>query len=182
MNYTAIKVDDYWIITSDEEIKLGDYGLHRFAHKETVDNHIVLCTQSNRESIQEWWNKIIACSKEVNGLPVFVPEWEENLDAVVNEIDENPNFQSEDDIEDYSSWKIGVSDGYNKAKEKYQFTEEDIINAFRSGLNSAKELFLGKSAPTSEEYLQSITKSKQYQVEIGSVSDNRIEVKSWKGL
>ena len=65
-------------ITSDEEIKEGDWCAYLFANDGNSDHRIIKATKSNTASIQEWWHKIIATTDSVlifnqKDFPVTVP-------------------------------------------------------------------------------------------------------------
>lgn len=207
MNYTAIKVDDYWIIYFDYPMMIGDTAIY-FDLGNNPDNihkiTAVLDTGIRKYKTDRTINwvelyvpcgrfkKVIACSKELNGLPVFVPEWEN--DAELNQLamdDYNKSYPSYEPVSDYRLVEKyrsiqSFERGYSKAKEKYQFTLEDMSKAFFKGYYlPTEDDFSGLNSDAERAYhklIESLTKPKQYQVEIGSVSDNRIEVKSWKEM
>jgi hypothetical protein len=118
MTPNIIKTDNYLLVVDDSEIKEGDFFM-------TDDNRIELSAPDWRA--REWHKKIIA-HLPLNNSPVLqgvdlLPPLEDDVEKLAEE------FKS-------SYKKVGVTDyevssfivGYNKAKEKYKFTEEDIIH------------------------------------------------------
>lgn len=196
MNYTSIKVDDYWVIYSYEETKEGDLCYAKLANQ--------LFTNVNPHLKSEDKVKVIACSKELNGLPVFVPEWE-NDDARWNaEKYVLSEFIDYGDLNEQATGQIydACLDGYNTAKEKYQFTLEDMSKAFFKGYYlPTEDDFSGLNSDAEKAYhklIESITKPKQYQVEIEQdctlvglgleetckpkITEGKITITNWKEL
>jgi hypothetical protein len=56
-NGEVININQHIYITSDEEIKDNDWACHKHITKDKYQ--IVKCNNSNKESIQEHWNKIV---------------------------------------------------------------------------------------------------------------------------
>jgi hypothetical protein len=121
---------------------------------------------------EKGWNKpeevlFIAAHRPLNDIPVL-----EGVPLL-------PEFSEEEDVEDlalayasskgninpggYSDKQVGLLhgfiDGYNKAKETYKYTEEDLIKAFKAGHSGAfvKEHIV----PHYNEYIQSLQQPKR---------------------
>ena len=180
--YQAIKIEDYWTIYSEPPIKENDWLVDiitKEVYKAKVDSDTAI----------KGVYKVIACSKELNGLPVFVPEWEKLESVRVAD-----DLFEIDKIEDWSEKKEALRDkfnfevGYNTAKEKYRFTEEDIVHAYECGWNEGmtynddEENPVPKSVMFLESFIKFKNQPKQYTVEIENVSDNEVKIISWKEM
>jgi hypothetical protein len=119
MNYNIIKTDNYLLIGSDDEIRRGLFYCVRTKNIFQDEGEDIHCCMGDI--------RIIA-HLPLNNSPVLqgvdlLPPLEDDVEKLVEE------FKS-------SYKKVGVTDyevssfivGYNKAKEKYKFTEEDIIH------------------------------------------------------
>ena len=69
-------------------------------------------------------------------------------------------FTGSDDITNYNL-KFGFTEGYNKAKVKYKYTEEDMIKAILFGMQ--KGLNVGKVDETDNDWVNNYVKSLQQQ-------------------
>ena len=119
MKYDIIKTDNYLIIVDDSEIKEGDYRINiQRGYVKLVEETDDYYNQRN-----DVFKKVIA------HLPI-------NNSPILEGVDLLPPLEQEDGIyklfqED--SFDIAVDDfntyksGYNKAKEKYKWTDEDVI-------------------------------------------------------
>lgn len=135
MEHKIIKIENYLLVVSDEEIKVGDW---LFANQgvckivEIKEGNYPYGSINNRGDkvfdSKHWKTKIIA-HRPLNGAPY--------LDGV----DVLPDFEeiAKDDINKLA-WQYGITFGhhpdmflmgYNKAKETYKYTEEDIKSAMR---------------------------------------------------
>jgi hypothetical protein len=130
MRYPVIKTDSYLLIVNDDKIRMGDYYIdgYFFLRNVVVDDSEYW---SNRKD----YKKLIAHrpfnnAPYIDGLDVLPPNWRDNGE--------------EDDVkklaEDYTSKRNylteeaqGFIDGHNKAREKYKFTEEDMLQAAKYG-------------------------------------------------
>lgn len=199
---TALKVDDYWLIVSDEEIKYDDWYAFPtikpkgYSISQYLDNEELDISLGNLKA-----KKVIATSKKIGELPLFdVPvEWE-NVD---DELKENliilskawmtANDHKQTNMEAFI--ENVVMPQVNKAKEKYQFTEEDIKEALRVGCNIGMSRFnpipdngeliphwdTEKMVNDCKKHLSSLTKQKQYEVEIEH-TEGKVKILNWKEL
>ena len=144
MKYDIIKTDDYLLVVDEREIKEGEYTYY----PPPVGNGGI----GKAIITQQGWNKKIIAHLPLNDSPIL-----EGVDLL-------PLIQDQDDI-----WKHGLEDelkklpytkhlddgqyndgqlagfewgagwGYNQAKEKYKYTEEDIRKAFLKGVSITGE-------------------------------------------
>jgi hypothetical protein len=87
-----IETPDYFFITDKSAIEIGGYGIHNneeYRNKYWKHDKFILvkCTESNKVSIQEHWDNIIAYQPKGNAeelnLPLL-PEWEEDIWQIGN--------------------------------------------------------------------------------------------------
>ena len=123
MKYNIIKTDDYLLIVSDEEIKEGDWF--------TDDNNSL--KRGYKLSHVQFANpKKITKHLPLNNSPILegvdlLPPLEDEVDELADELTSHLTFPEER--------RVGIVLGYNKAKEKYKYTEFDIITALEYGWN-----------------------------------------------
>lgn len=142
MKYDIIKTDNYLIIVDDSEIKEGDYRINiQRGYVKLVEETDDYYNQRN-----DVFKKVIA------HLPI-------NNSPILEGVDLLPPLEQEDSIyklfqED--SFDIAVDDfntyksGYNKAKEKYKWTDEDVIKIVEKSRETgltAEYLLLSLSQP-----------------------------------
>ena len=146
MKYNIIHTENYLLIVDDSEIKEGDFYLR-------YNNLVLRCTQL-KESFNEGLNKneIIILSngcgdpyeRSRDYLKKIIAHLPLNDSPILEGVDLLPPL--EDDVEKMAINEVGVDGeiyneydheifikGYNKAKEKYRFTEEDIAKAITYG-------------------------------------------------
>lgn len=119
-----IKTQDYLLVVDDSEIKQGDYGF--------ITSAVMFYDAMLKEWNQPLGSKIIAHlplndSPILEGVPLLPPleDDDSNKDLFYQKQVMNPYPTGG---QSYTSYEKGFIDGYNKAKEKYKFTEEDMIN------------------------------------------------------
>jgi len=122
MKHNIIETENYLLIVSDEEIKAGNFYL-------LIPENIVKLSRSGLPTNIREWAKIIA-HLPLNNSPVL--EGVDLLPPIEDEVDKLSE-QEIPYIMDTLRW--GFKKGYNKAKEKYKYTEFDIIKAFEYGWN-----------------------------------------------
>jgi hypothetical protein len=156
MKHKIIKTDNYLIILSDEEIKEGE------ACKDGYGNILPFADLSeyglgyDRNTIK----KIIA-HLPLNNSPILegvdlLPAIEDDVEKLAKEyIDAK---KAADDAVKFGI-KVGYVQGYNKAKEKFKYTEEDmrfiIMKSFLLGVDRAQY-----SKEREDEIIQSLSQSK----------------------
>jgi hypothetical protein len=138
MNKEIIYTEHYALIVSDEEIKEGDFNVPSDFDR-TSD--ISMTSKEDLEVVNDKFNgykKIIAHRPLTNapileGVPLL-PEFkqEDNADKLAKE-----SYSEEGWDEPWRKMKrdrqVAFKVGYNKAKETYKYTEEDLKNAFYNG-------------------------------------------------
>ena len=130
MKYEIIKTENYLFVVDESEIKEGDWCT---SHLNVIDegkfhNSYTLFNPQNQEHLDMFKN----CKKIIAHLPL-------NFSPILAGVDLLPPLEQEDnekslfanEIEnmleyDRGRW-YGRIEGYNKAKEKYKYTEEDVI-------------------------------------------------------
>ncbi len=125
MKYNIIQTDKYLLVVDDSEIKEGDYYLSKISNgvfRRSKDGHWI----ENYD--KKMYHKVIA------HLPL-------NNSPILEGVDLLPNIEQEDDVEklveqhqkggyDWQNEKRkSFKEGYNKAKEKYKYTEDDMRKA-----------------------------------------------------
>jgi hypothetical protein len=135
MTHNIIKTEKYLLVVDDSEIKAGDFYL-------LIPENIVKLSRSGLPINIREWAKIIA-NLPLNNSPVleFVPllppleddnkeVWDQGLAA---ELEKLPYTKHLDDGQyndgQLAGFEFGATWGYNKAKEKYKYTEEDLMEA-----------------------------------------------------
>lgn len=149
MKYELIKTENYLLVVSDEEIKDGDGVL--------FDGTAIVGLAMNGFVQSEDDKKIIA------HLPLNNAPYLDGVDVLPDFEDEVSKIES-DAMNDYIKAKnnqdkcIGFIDGYNKAKETYKYTEDDLRRAFNAGLMN-KYSRTGEAVAETE-FIQSLNQPK----------------------
>jgi len=134
MKHNIIKTENYLLVVDDSEIKAGDFYL-------LIPENIVKLSRSGLPINIREWAKIIA-HLPLNNSPVleFVPL----LPPLEDEVGELAQKYVEDEVKPgieprgynqdlrigiYGGSVTGFIYGYNKAKEKYKYTDEDLMEA-----------------------------------------------------
>ena len=148
MKHNIIKTEYYLLVVDDSEIKQNDffYGVADGSIKpfiEIADENTVKIVTWQLNVIGKSPNKKIAAHLPLNGAPVLegVPllppleneveeVWEQGLEAELKKL---PYTKHLDDGQyndgQLVGFEFGATWGYNKAKEKYKYTEEDLRKA-----------------------------------------------------
>lgn len=135
MKKELIKIDNYLLVVDDSKILYDDYYV-------TWDNHynppkwVLYVNVSGLNGGNQ--KKIIAHlplgdSTIIEGVPLLPPlEDDNNKDLFYQKQVMNP-YPTEG--QSYASYEKGFIDGYNKAREKYKFTDADMKYMFECGRN-----------------------------------------------
>ena len=128
MEHKIIHTENYLLIVEDFKIDVGDYYL-------TSDNTILLCEKILLGLIYSSGDygrntnglKRITSHLPLNNFPILggvslLPD----LSPIEDEVEKLAYLYATKSLEK-DSWN-GFVDGYNKAKEKYKYTEEDVID------------------------------------------------------
>jgi hypothetical protein len=142
MRYDIIKTENYLLVVDDSEIKEDDWCL---ANGVTYNNTVVKYLKS--PCPPPYVSNLSILKKIIAHLPLNSP--------ILDGVDLLPQLEQQDDVEKlgikdlesyYGSnleltklgemWTDGFDIGYNQAKEKYKYTEEDIFKAYDCGSNA----------------------------------------------
>jgi hypothetical protein len=135
MEHEIINTGDYLLIVDDSEIKGGDWYIDL--------NLKQIFSKSNPQISKIEWQKKIIAHLPLNNSPILegvdlLPPFEDEVEKKLNE-NCNPKIAA-----------IMIK-GYNKAKEKYKYTEEDLKDIWK---------YVKNNRVTYEEYLQSLQQPK----------------------
>ena len=157
MTKEIIYTENYALIVDDSEIKEGDYCIHRDAEEMYKSAYVPL------ESIRKDCKKIIFHlplngSKELEGVPLL-PPLEDDVEKLALQfmIDESYGKESPD------LWK-GYLFGYNKAKQKYLFSLEDMQKVIEITIQECNRLqreSYGELEIDEDKIIQSLKQSKR---------------------
>ena len=145
MKYELIKTDNYLIIADDSEIKEGDYRINiQRGYVKLVEETDDYYNQRN-----DVFKKVIA------NLPI-------NNSPILDGVDLLPPLKQDDEVEkmaelnghpessQFYDYKEGFIDGFLEAKEKYKWTDEDVIKIVEKSRETgltAEYLLLSLSQP-----------------------------------
>jgi len=150
MTHKLIKTDNYLLVVDDTEIKVGDNCLCDIPAGDYFG-----VVAYNGAFAEHYYKKIIA-HLTLNGAPILegvdlLPALGDVKQIVEEEYSRHVNNYGLDSKELQNAYKAGIWDGYNKAREKYKYTEEDVIKLIEksrvAGL-SAEYLILASQYPT----------------------------------
>jgi hypothetical protein len=139
MTHILIHTKDYLLVVDDSEIKEGDWC---FFSETSLFNAKI--GRVNKNVISDNGKNGLNFKKIIAHLPLNDSPILEGVDLLPTLEDEVEQLaQSAFTHPDFGKYKIGSTayyngykDGHNKAKEKYKYTEEDMINAYRTGVQS----------------------------------------------
>jgi len=132
MKNNIIKTENYLLVVDDSEVNINQYVYCDLGYIEKVMDIIdgwIYHTNTLGKNPIKHYKKIIA-HLPLNNSPVL--EGVDLLPPIEDEVDKLSE-QEIPYIMDTLRW--GFKKGYNKAKEKYKYTEFDIIKAFEYGWN-----------------------------------------------
>lgn len=144
MKHEIIYIDDYALIVSDEGIVIRDYVYCSREGFEPLNKQTVNPLGSNNDSAMF---KVIAHrpltdASILEGVPLL-PQFTQEEDVKLIAKQEAEKLHDKSKHEDWDIYDELISEdawliekGYNKAKETYKYTEEDLINAYERGMNN----------------------------------------------
>ena len=156
MTYKIISTENYLLIVDDSQITEGDW--HIKINKNKVGNYPLDSVNPNKGR----YKKIIA-HLPLNGASILngvdlLPPLEDEAEVMAEEYSKNYYYDNaQDDV------YHGFFQGYNKAKEKYKYTEEDLRKAIRMGIQKHPYAFDGKEPKykySEDEIIQSLQQPK----------------------
>lgn len=163
MKLTAIPLDGYYVIVSDE-VKPIDFN------KWVFQNGNVFKGENKLEAFGSVYEVIALEEKATDkypGIPLFDAPWKEDVEKLAHESSLYHDYHLSSDKDLIVDYRFGFTNGYNAAKEKYGFTREDMEEAFKAGIEAEKSIWeLPKPWAIFEEFIQSLQKPKSYEVEI----------------
>jgi hypothetical protein len=121
MKHDIIKTDNYLLVVDESEIKVGDwYYVPRTNKAYKCEYDPTELEMEKRFGVRE-----VIAHLPLNGSPILkgvdlLPPLGDNVQNLVRE-----HFELDKELNNPSSFKSG----YNKAKEKYKYTEEDLRKA-----------------------------------------------------
>jgi len=158
MTHNIIKTENYLLVVDDSEIKEGDYRVNiQRGYVKLVDDAPEYYNQRN-----DVFKKVIA------HLPL-------NNSPILEGVDLLPPLEQEDDVEKLALYWYNKSgklspkiteitafkSGYNKAKEKYKYTEEDLRKAWNAAYIDAMSIDEETYKPLFfEDFIQSLSQPK----------------------
>jgi len=155
MKHDIIKTDNYLLVVDKSEIKEGDWiydednGVVKIEHKYQL---------SNINVFRKDCKKIISHlplngSPILEGVDLLPPLEEDDAEKKARELTNHLTFPEER--------KEGIIIGYNKAKEKYKYTEEDLRKAWNAAYIDAMSIDEETYKPLFfEDFIQSLSQPK----------------------
>jgi len=154
MEHKIINTGDYLLIVDNSEIKEGDWCIDIYKLK------------NNHNPIFKWSDKFKVDAKKIKAhLPL-------NNSPILEGVDLLPKFSKEEnvekksydfikDIEGNGAQRLAFIDGYLEAKEKYKYTEEDMVICWIAAYTDAISLGEENHKPLSfENFIQSLQQPK----------------------
>jgi len=157
MTHKLITTENYLLVVDDSDININQYVYCDLGYIEKVMDIIngwVYHTKMLGKNPIKHYKKIIAHlplnppfiygytnSPILEGVDIL-PPLEDEAEKLADELYlEKSNRINDSEIRGYivSATKGGFVDGYNKAKEKYKYTEEDLSKALSYGYHTAKD-------------------------------------------
>lgn len=168
MKYEIIYTEDCALIVSDEEIKPGDFNVPSDCNK---SSDISRTSEEDLSIVNDKFNgykKIIGhrpftSAAILEGIPML-PQFskEKSVVSIAEEILlSHPDFKAEGFSEYQNGRFNGIIDGFNKAKETYKFTEEDLETAMLKISEYLLESIENNKVPNSGEKVDEIIQSLQ---------------------
>jgi hypothetical protein len=120
MTHNLIKTENYLLVVDDSDIKVGDYFIPISGEGWKINLPMIADSHGGYNNIH--------CKKIISYRPL-------NNAPYLNGVPVLPLLNQEDDVKNLAAiiWgnvnragMLGFIDGYNKAKEKYKYTEDDL--------------------------------------------------------
>jgi hypothetical protein len=125
MKYDIIKTDNYLLVVNDSEIREGEYSIDEYkmlygdVTKDKNLKKLIAHLPLNNSSILNGVNLLPPLEDDV---------WNEGLEDVLNKLPYTKHLddgQYNDGV--ITGFEAGAIWGYNRAKEKYKWTDDDVI-------------------------------------------------------
>ena len=134
MRYPVIKTDDYLLVVDDSDTKKGDW-CYAILSKQTFENINPNLKSEDKKKIISHFP--LNGAPYIDGVAVLPPNWRDSgyKDDVEQLAEEHAEHQFKG-ISDRTSMfecKNDFKSGYQESREKYKFTEEDMLQAAKYG-------------------------------------------------
>jgi hypothetical protein len=168
MTHELIKTENYLLVVDDSEIKEGDCGYNgnmwKVTHigKESNESFGLMYAKEYGLDKLGYGKTILTLPKNLKKAIAHLPL---NNSPILEGVPLLPPLEDDESICPYPEEKQNAVDwhnGYNKAREKYKYTEEDIDKAYWAGMK-----FVGEDKGSYKEFIQSLQQPK-YPVEFES--------------
>jgi hypothetical protein len=173
MQHKIINTVDYLLIVDDSEIKEGDYYLFTWGGKQEIQRF--KDQESDRENHEYLYRT--ACKKTITHLPLnnspilegvdLLPPYSRHQEDGLEELGNRMFRNKIDSLEEiHSDYILGVTEGYQVAREKYKYTEEDMLQAakygyeFRDTTSFPNHKFENSCINNTKQWLQSLQQPK----------------------
>ncbi len=168
MKYEIIYTEDCALIVSDEEIKPGDFNVPSDCNKSsdisrTSEEDLVIVNDKFNGYKKIIGHRPFTSAAILEGVPML-PQFskEKSVVSIAEEILlSHPDFKAEGFSEYQNGRFNGIIDGFNKAKETYKFTEEDLETAMLKISEYLLESIENNKVPNSGEKVDEIIQSLQ---------------------
>jgi hypothetical protein len=168
MRYEIIYTEDCALIVSDEEIKPGDFNVPSDCNKSsdisrTSEEDLVIVNDKFNGYKKIIGHRPFTSAAILEGVPML-PQFskEKSVVSIAEEILlSHPDFKAEGFSEYQNGRFNGIIDGFNKAKETYKFTEEDLETAMLKISEYLLESIENNKVPNSGEKVDEIIQSLQ---------------------
>jgi hypothetical protein len=153
MNHELIKIENYLLVVSDEEIKVGDWFMDI--------NSKTIHTCELAEGLFNTRKKIIAhlplpINYDAYGQPLHYLDGVDVLPRLIGEAEQLANDYANEMRCDDGTTDEDFLQGFNKAKEIYKYTEKDLRRAIGCGMG----LELWKEEEQINNFIQSLNQPK----------------------
>jgi hypothetical protein len=141
MKHEIIYTDDHALIVSDEILKKGDFPNYSYQFIEPVGG---LLLTHHEPIVEDGFNgKKVIAHRPLTDVPILkgvplLPEFSKEEDDVEKVAKKeypstNTHLDRLDEADGNAYYRSIFKKGYNKAKETYKYTEEDILDAWELG-------------------------------------------------
>ena len=164
MTHKLIHTPNHLLVVDDSEIKEGDWCLDdcNVEFKVIEKGHAGLLRSTGVTFVEAACKKIIA-HLPLNGSPILegvalLPPLEDDVEKLADDL---YPIQIEDDWDKNKQYRDEFIEGYNKAKEKYKYTEEQMKRIYEKGYSAGRnELNSRESDKIKYDYIQSLSQPK----------------------
>lgn len=142
-----IKLEDQVLLVDNNQIKNFDWVVDKSCKGAWI-------IQISEETDLNQYKRVISSTKPLERLPLLVIE--DEGDADFEKYKDEVGSRYSHSLYQFS--KDRIEEGYNKAKETFKFTEEDLLEAFEMG----KQSVLGEIQIFQQDVVKSIIKKELY--------------------